>query len=50
MAAILYYLIATSILMVGQYFLERRFGRGFGTSTAARPAAAGVSLGAGGAK
>jgi polar amino acid transport system permease protein len=50
MAAIIYYLIATSILMVGQHFLERRFGRGFGTAAAARPAAAGVSLGAGGAK
>ena len=50
-AAMLYYLIATSILMVGQYFLERRFGRGFGTAPARRPvAAAGVSLGPGGAK
>jgi len=50
-AAMLYYLIATSVLMVGQYFLERRFGRGFGSTPAARPvAAAGVSLGPGGAK
>ena len=32
-AATLYYLAATSVLMVGQYFLERHFGRGFGTST-----------------
>jgi polar amino acid transport system permease protein len=29
-AAILWYLALTSILMVGQYFLERRFSRGFG--------------------
>ena len=29
-AATLYYLIATSILMVGQAYLEKRFGRGFG--------------------
>ncbi|MFK4089919.1 amino acid ABC transporter permease [Kribbella sp. NPDC020789] len=43
-AATLYYLAATSVLMVGQYFLERRFGRGFGTTPApraARPAGAG---------
>ena len=51
MAAILYYLLATSVLMVGQYFLERRFGRGFGASAkGAGPVAAGVSLGAGGSK
>src|SRR6476660_8596130 len=29
-AATLFYLIATSVLMVGQYYLERHFGRGFG--------------------
>jgi polar amino acid transport system permease protein len=29
-AATLYYLAVTSVMMVGQYFLERRFGRGFG--------------------
>lgn len=42
-AATLYYLAATSVLMVGQFFLERYFGRGFGTKTprAARPAGAG---------
>jgi len=42
-AATLYYLAATSVLMIGQYFLERHFGRGFGTSAprAARPAGAG---------
>ena len=31
-AATLYYLIASSVLMVGQAYLERRFGRGFGTT------------------
>lgn len=30
MAATMWYLIVCSVLMVGQYFLERRFGRGFG--------------------
>lgn len=30
-AGFLWYLIICSVLMVGQYFLERRFGRGFGT-------------------
>jgi polar amino acid transport system permease protein len=42
-AATLYYLAATSVLMVGQYFLERHFGKGFGTKAprAARPAGAG---------
>jgi polar amino acid transport system permease protein len=42
-AATLYYLAATSVLMIGQYFLERHFGRGFGTQSprAARPAGAG---------
>ena len=29
-AASLWYLIITSVLMVGQYYLERHFGRGFG--------------------
>jgi polar amino acid transport system permease protein len=29
-ASILWYLALTSLLMVGQYFLERRFSRGFG--------------------
>lgn len=52
MAAVLYYLIATSILMVGQYFLEKRFSRGYGGAAARQTpvAAAGVSLGPGGAK
>jgi polar amino acid transport system permease protein len=45
-AATAWYLILCSVLMVGQYFLERRFGRGFGTkpakaTRAARPAGTG---------
>ncbi len=36
LAAVLYYLIVTSILMVGQAYLERRFGRGFGSRAAAK--------------
>ncbi len=31
-AATLWYLIICSVLMVGQYFLERHFGRGFGST------------------
>jgi polar amino acid transport system permease protein len=42
-AATLYYLVTTSVLMVGQSYLERRFGRGFGTS--APRAAAGMAGG-----
>lgn len=38
-AATLYYLVTTSVLMIGQSYLEKRFGRGFGTSSAPRPAA-----------
>jgi polar amino acid transport system permease protein len=34
-AATAWYLIVCSVLMVGQYYLERRFGRGFGTDAAA---------------
>ncbi|GAB3768074.1 amino acid ABC transporter permease [Microlunatus parietis] len=37
-AATLYYLVTTSVLMIGQSYLEKRFGRGFGT-TAPRAAA-----------
>jgi polar amino acid transport system permease protein len=45
-AAVIFYLIATSVLMVGQYYIERHFGRGFGqkkpkTKRFARPAGAG---------
>ena len=45
MAAIVYYLIITSILMVGQSYLERRFGRGFGAGTGPRAAAAALRAG-----
>lgn len=41
-AATIYYLITTSVLMVGQSYLERRFGRGFGSSA---PRAAGMAGG-----
>jgi polar amino acid transport system permease protein len=45
-AAVIFYLIATSVLMVGQYYIERHFGRGFGQKKARtrrfmRPAGAG---------
>jgi polar amino acid transport system permease protein len=33
-AATLYYLVASSVLMVGQAYLEKRFGRGFGVQVA----------------
>jgi polar amino acid transport system permease protein len=35
-AAVLWYLFLTSILLVGQYFLERHFAKGFGRSELAR--------------
>lgn len=35
-AATIYYLLLTSVMMVGQYFLERRFGRGFGVAQQSR--------------
>jgi polar amino acid transport system permease protein len=37
--ASMWYLIMTSILSIGQYFLERRFGRGTTRTTVARPGA-----------
>ncbi|HET7660428.1 MAG TPA: amino acid ABC transporter permease [Oryzihumus sp.] len=44
-AATLFYLMVTSVLMIGQYYLERYFGRGFGQGAPnkrrARPAGAG---------
>ena len=44
-AATIFYLIVTSVLMVGQYYLERYFGRGFGQKAPKtrkfRPAGAG---------
>src|SRR4051794_26524294 len=46
-AATLWYLFLCSILMVGQYFLERRFGRGFGTSPKVKAQPGNATLGAG---
>jgi polar amino acid transport system permease protein len=37
--ASIWYLIMTSILSVGQYFLEKRFGRGTNRTTVRRPGA-----------
>jgi polar amino acid transport system permease protein len=46
-AACLWYLALSSVLMVGQYFLERRFSRGFGQrrGDGPEPALAGVGAG-----
>lgn len=49
-AATLYYLIASSVLMVGQAYLERRFGRGFGTQVSSDADQAAKGLAAGSAK
>jgi polar amino acid transport system permease protein len=49
-AATLYYLIASSILMIGQAYLEKRFGRGFGTQVSADKDEAAKGLAIGGAK
>jgi polar amino acid transport system permease protein len=49
-AATLYYLIASSVLMVGQSYLERRFGRGFGTQVRSTADEAAKGLAAGPAK
>ena len=49
-AATLYYLIASSIMMVGQAYLEKRFGRGFGTQVSADKDEAAKGLAVGGAK
>ena len=48
-AATLYYLLASSVLMVGQSYLERRFGRGFGARTDSGKAEVAKGLAAGGA-
>jgi polar amino acid transport system permease protein len=47
-AATIYYLIASSVLMVGQAYLERHFGRGFGTTVSSdkEEAAKGLAIGA----
>jgi polar amino acid transport system permease protein len=34
--ACLWYLILCSVMMIGQYFIERHFGRGYGTTGRAR--------------
>src|SRR5215204_221369 len=46
-AATIYYLIASSVLMVGQAYLERHFGRGFGVQVSAdkEEAAKGLAIG-----
>ena len=49
-AATLYHLIATSILMVGQAYLEKRFGRGFGTTVKSTKEKAAIGLQVGGSK
>ena len=47
--ATLYYLIASSVLMVGQSYLEKRFGRGFGTTVPTKDTEVAKGLAAGGA-
>ncbi len=47
-AACLWYLFLTSILLVGQHFLERRFGRGYGTAENARQRLRGMTVEQGG--
>jgi len=49
-AATLYYLIASSVMMVGQAYLEKRFGRGFGVQAAVDDPAVTKGLAIGGAK
>ncbi|MEU1809789.1 amino acid ABC transporter permease [Micromonospora aurantiaca (nom. illeg.)] len=47
-AACLWYLFLTSILLVGQYFLERHFGKGYGVTGRARMKLRGMTAEAGG--
>jgi polar amino acid transport system permease protein len=47
-ASILWYLALSSLLMIGQYFLERRFSRGFGTRETRAQRAARQALEVGG--
>jgi polar amino acid transport system permease protein len=47
-SACLWYLAICSVLMVGQYFLERYFNRGYGSRTTAEPVVTSHSTGAGG--
>ncbi|GAA3389810.1 amino acid ABC transporter permease [Cryptosporangium minutisporangium] len=42
-SACLWYLALSSVLMIGQYFLERYFGRGFGTATRTRVRTMGIN-------
>ena len=44
-AATLYYLAASSVMMIGQSYLERRFGRGFGTTVRTDKVTAGLLAG-----
>jgi polar amino acid transport system permease protein len=47
--ASIWYLVLTSVLYIGQYFIERRYGRGFSRSERGGMAARWLSLGRGGA-
>lgn len=47
-AACLWYLFLTSILLIGQYFLERHFSKGYGTSGRARMRLRGMTAETGG--
>ena len=47
-AALLWYLILCSVLMVVQYFVERHFGRGYGTAGRARQRLRGIEVEQGG--
>lgn len=49
LAAVVYYLVITSVLMVGQSYLERHFGRGFGTAVKSDKTKAEIGLQAGSA-
>jgi polar amino acid transport system permease protein len=49
-AATLYYLIASSVLMIGQSYLEKRFGRGFGVAVSPDKAEAAAALAVGASK
>jgi polar amino acid transport system permease protein len=49
-AATLYYWIASSVLMVGQSYLEKRFGRGFGTTAGPQTTTAASALAVGESK
>ena len=46
--ASIWYLVLTSVLYVGQYFIERRYGRGFSRAQRTTMAERWLSLGRGG--